>query len=198
MRSIMRSKVSAMPLAIGFAIGLVVAPVSAVAAVAAGKVMITDGHDTAAVTQAGQVQVATTDVKNAKFRYTAGVTSSTCSKIYTAPARKGFIFTQVRFDVWQDPSPGSGEYVAVFSNATCTFGKTVLLDNPGGVGLDTLELNPGLPLAGGKSLYAMAGGSVGADVMVSGYLVAANAVPRTVPSTFGFGRHAAQTVGGGH
>lgn len=198
MGRIKRGNISAVPLAVGLAIGLLVAPVSAVAAVAASKVILTDGHDNAGVTQAGQVQVATTDVKNARFRYTAGLNTTTCSKIYTAPAKKGFIFTQIRFDVWADPTPGSGEYISVFSDAACSLGKNVLLENPGGVGLDTLELNPGLPLAAGHSLYAMTGGSVGADAMVSGYLVAPKAVPLHVPSTFGFGRHTARSIGGAH
>jgi len=184
MRGFTRLRGGALPLAIGLGIGLVVAPVSAVAAVRATQVILSDGHDRAGITGAGQVQVATTDVRAAKFRYTPNISSATCTKIITAPPTSGLVVTQIRFAVWSNPTTGGSNFFGVSTSPTCPVGADLLLrDNPSRVGVDTFTFDPGVPLKPRRSLYAFALGAPVADAMVSAYTVPKKAVPAVSPVT---------------
>jgi hypothetical protein len=96
-------------------------------------------------------------------------------------AVSALIVTTIHVNVYSDPTPGTGNNVALIveSNNACTgsqVGSFFHLVNPGGVGEIDLPLAPGLGIPSGGALCAQQNGSVAAEVSVSGYTVPAGTV----------------------
>jgi hypothetical protein len=90
----------------------------------------------------------------------------------------GMVVTQITVDFWQATASGPSEqinfYLAATLDGTCNSVGNLLMDvNPAAVGLQTIQLNPGLTLFAGQALCANTtdSGNVNADVTVFGYQV---------------------------
>jgi hypothetical protein len=77
--------------------------------------------------------------------------------------------------VYQDPSPGISQLVALYDDTTCS---DLIADvNPPTIGETVLPFDPGLAIAAGSALSMITNGSVAAEVYTDGYSVPANQVP---------------------
>jgi hypothetical protein len=101
--------------------------------------------------------------------------SSTCAVIAQPPTGKAMIIRDVRIDVFQDPSPGISQLVALYDDTTCS--DLVADVNPPTVGETVLPFDPGLGIAAGSALSMVTNGSVAAEVYTDGYSVPSNQVP---------------------
>jgi hypothetical protein len=100
-----------------------------------------------------------------------------CQAVATPPAGKAMIVRDVRIDVYQDPSPGISQLVALYNDTTCS--NLVADVNPATIGETVLPFDPGLGVAAGSALSAITNGSVAAEVYTDGYSVPSNQVPAT-------------------
>ena len=161
-------------LALGLVVGLLLAPAAAYAAVNLVGIVGSNGKR-AQVTGANQLQTA--EATPSQFRTINSFSVGSCGQIFAVPSTKAFVLKQVLFDVWADPSPGGGEFAAIFADNTCS--NPIALINPGTVNGYVVPLDPGFALKAGAKLYGNAGGSVGFDIYMSGYFVPKSAVPAT-------------------
>ena len=165
-------------------------------AVAATKVNIADPttpSQIAHVDAGGHLQIAgtVTDQLATPANYVndtnLSLSGGTCIVIATPAKNKAIVVRQVTFDVFQNPSPGSGNFVTLFVGPKASpCGTIVGDDNPSGIGAVVMPFDPGLGVPKGDVLAAQAGGAVGAESFVNGYTVSAGQVPALAHST----RHA--------
>jgi hypothetical protein len=127
-------------------------------------------------TAANQLQAA--EATPSQFKAANFFGAGTCDIVYTVPATKSYVLKQVLFDVWADPSPGGGEFVALYNATPCT--NPIALINPGGVNGYVVPFEPGVGIKAGQSVYASTAGSVGADIYILGYLAPKAAAPSTM------------------
>ena len=112
--------------------------------------------------------------------------AGSCNVVATPPAGKAMIVRDVRIDVYQDPMPGSGQYVSLYSDNTCS--SLVGDVNPATVGETVLPLDPGLGIPAGSGLSVLVGGSVGAEVYTDGYAVPSGQGPAAPAAPAGANR----------
>jgi hypothetical protein len=104
-----------------------------------------------------------------------------CSPIATPPAGKALIVRDVRVNVFQDPSPGTSQYVAFVvgpADTNCSGGGAGEI-NPPTIGQTVMPFDPGLGVPAGYALSAVASGSVNAQTWVDGFVVPPSSVPST-------------------
>jgi hypothetical protein len=104
-------------------------------------------------------------------------TGGTCTVVATPPTGKAMIVRDVRINVYKDPMPGSGQYVAFYNDTGCF--NLVADANPATVGETVLPFDPGLGIRVGSVLSVVVGGSVAAEVYTDGYAVPPGQVPAT-------------------
>jgi hypothetical protein len=105
-----------------------------------------------------------------------GTTSTSgCVVVAQPPAGQALVVRQVRIDVFQDPTPGNGNYVQVSGDGTCS--NPVGDVNPPTVGQSTMSFDPGVAIPAGGALSAVIGGAVQAEFYVDGYTVGAGVLP---------------------
>lgn len=172
---------SARWLALGLAGGVLLAPAAAVGAASLVGIVGSNGKR-AQVTAANQLQTAPATPSQFRNRWTS--ISTTCTEVFAAPANKGAVVTLVLFNVFANPSPGSGQWAALFRDSACTPSppNIITILNPGGIGPIETSFDPGFALRPGGKLYARTNGSVSAEATVRGYLVPKAAVPATTPA----------------
>jgi hypothetical protein len=103
--------------------------------------------------------------------------TGTCATVAAPPAGKALVITSVLVDTYEDPTPGSGQFVSIYTGAPC---NTLVADvNPPTVGATSIPIPTGLAIPNGQSLSAFVGGAVAAEVYAYGYTVNASAVPAT-------------------
>jgi hypothetical protein len=165
--------------AVGLAAGALIVPA---AAVAAGNVgIIGSNGNTAKVTTSGSLQVAEATPASFKEYIRFGlIDSAGCVKVATVPAKKGFVLKELTVDVWDDPSPGSGQDIEFFTTKTCTVRSIIFDVNPGSVGAYQYAFNPGFGVARGHSLYAEAFG-VSGETYLNGFYVNPKAIHVNTP-----------------
>jgi hypothetical protein len=133
------------------------------------------------VTSAGQLL--TTEADPSTFVQTADVYPSTTPTPIAKPkTNEALIVTTVHVDVFEDPSPGAGQWVELTeeTGSTCTgsaVGAFYHRINPGSVGEIDESFDPGLVVAKGDALCAEDYGSVDTEVDVSGYTVSSADAP---------------------
>ena len=93
------------------------------------------------------------------FQNANAVLSDGFAKVATTPSGLALVVTMIHLDVWDDPSPGTGNYVVFLST------------NPGSIGEIDVPLEPGLGIPSGDALCGVEGGKVQAQAWVSGYTV---------------------------
>ncbi|MEP6642565.1 MAG: hypothetical protein ABJB93_11755 [Gaiellales bacterium] len=177
------ARIRDLPGAAWFAIGLgAAALIVPAAAVAAGNVgIIGSNGNTAKVTASGSLQVAEATPAAFKEYVHFGLASGVCTKVATVPANKGFVLKEATADVWDDPSPGSGQVVQLFTKKTCSDSSIIFDVNPASVGAYQYAFEPGFGVAPGHSLYAAAFGSVGAETYLNGFYVNPKAIHVNTP-----------------
>jgi len=166
-------------IAIGLVAGSILAPATAVAATSLVGI-VGPNNVRAGVTSAGQLRTAEAAPYAFQVYARNGVVSGGCSVITTSVGTKAYIAKQVVFNVYEDPTPGAGDYVALYSDAACS-SQPIAVVTPGLVNAWTYPLDPGFAIQAGGGLYAQAFGGVESDVTVYGYTVGATDVPATTP-----------------
>jgi hypothetical protein len=169
---------------------IIVAVIAAIAiptaayAVAATHVVIQDQttKTPAGVTPTGNLKVAEA-APSAFFQNnsTTVTVSSGWVPVATPSAGSALIVTTIHVDTFYDPTPGNGQNVLFFikTGTSCTgsqVGTYYLWLNPGMIGETDIPLAPGLGIPAGDALCALGGGSLQAEVSVSGYTVPAGTV----------------------
>lgn len=101
-----------------------------------------------------------------------------CHAIAAPPSGKAMIVREVRVDVSQDPSPGVGQFVAIFADSNCA-GLPVADVNPPTIGETTLPFDPGVGIPANSGLSTLISGSIEAELYTDGYSVASSQVPAT-------------------
>lgn len=155
-------------IALGLAVGLVLAPAGAIAATNLVGIVASNGAR-ASVTAAGQLRVA--EASATSFRELKAISTTGCAKLIKVPANDGFIIKSVTFDTWDDPTPGGGNFASVYLGSGCNPNQEVIVINPGSVGGTTVPLDPGFAVPPNGVLTYNVAGNVSADVYVTGYLV---------------------------
>jgi len=155
----------------GLAAGILLAPTAAVAAGVSVYSLVGPNGTKAAVTKAGQLQTTTIDPTMFRAFSDYGFTGlNECAREFTVPHGKSLILTDVSWDVWRDPTPGSGNDVWLSTSPSC---NAPLMDwNPGAIGAQEFSFGQGLVVTQGHSVYASStGGTLGAEFYAHGYLV---------------------------
>jgi hypothetical protein len=165
--------------AIGLAAGALIAPAVAVAAGNVG--IIGSNGNTAKVTTSGSLQVAEATPAAFKEYVKTDLGSDVCTKVATAPAKNGFVLKDATLDVFDDPSPGTGENVLLFTTKTCAQTSLIFDINPGTVNAYQYGFDPGFALAPGHSLYERQQGSVEAELYLLGFTVNPKAIHTNTP-----------------
>jgi len=106
-----------------------------------------------------------------------GLGSGRCTTVMTPPSGKALVLTQVQIDVYQDPSPGLGESVALYRGAGCSFSDVIADVKPPTIGATVLPFAPGVAIPAGSAVSAAADDSVKAELYLLGYAVSASSVP---------------------
>lgn len=106
--------------------------------------------------------------------------SNGCVFVAQPPSGRALIVSNVLINVSDDPSPGAGQEVLIWPNASCD-GAPAAVVNPPSVGETTVPFDPGFGIPAGSQLSAQVVGSVEADVNVNGYSVPSSQVPSTGP-----------------
>src|SRR4051794_26396273 len=150
-------------------------------AVAASNVAITDTATgkTAAVNSTRRLYVTDSlldqGVTPASFVHgsRSGSAGSGCQTLAAPPSGKALVAREVKVDVYQNPSPGNGQFVEIFAGTTCS---TPIEDvNAPSIGHFIVPFDPGFATTSGISFQV--GGSVAAELYFDGYLVPAGQVP---------------------
>jgi hypothetical protein len=102
--------------------------------------------------------------------------ASGCINLATPPAGTGFVIQQVRVNTHINPTPGTGQFVAIYSTANCsTLPKAGV--NPPTIGFTSVTFGPGLTIPQGQAISARVNGSVQAEIFVDGFRLPAAQVP---------------------
>jgi hypothetical protein len=170
-------------LAVGLAIGLIAAPAAAVAATISAVNIIGANGTKAQVTRDGQVEIAPASPTSLKVFYDLDILGGECQPVYTAPAGYSLVLQQVTVDVFSDASPGSGDTIAMATDADCQ--NLLFDDNPSTIGATVFPLGSGIVVPAGHRLYAIAQDLVQGEVYGYGYLVPVGDAPTPTLSTPG-------------
>jgi hypothetical protein len=135
------------------------------------------------VTSAGQLL--TTEANPSTFVQTADVAMNSSSGVVVIAKPKtndALIVTTLHYDVYADPSPGSGQNIVLdeMAGSTCSgsaVGTWLHYVNPATDGETDISLAPGLVIAKGDALCGEANGSVAGEVSISGYTVSSTDAP---------------------
>lgn len=166
----------------GLIVGIVAAPAAAVAATLSVVSLAGPNGSRAVVTKGGQVLTVPASPESARVFHLYGLSSSSgCDKVYTAPHGVSLILTQVNFDVYSDPTPGTSNFVSVSTASNCAniFDES----NAANVGASIFTFDPGIVIPAGKSIYAEIGGNVSSDFIGYGYVEPVADAPQLTMST---------------
>ncbi len=159
-------------LAVGVAVGLILAPAAAVAAGVGVTSLIGSNGTKVAVTGAGQLATAPADASRYRSFTDANLNSggaTGCQTLYTAPRGWSFVLTQITVDAWADPTPGAFNGAAIYLGTGCT--RLIADWNPPTVGAFVFPFSPGIVVPHGHSVAAYVNGGVKAEAFGSGYLI---------------------------
>jgi hypothetical protein len=162
-------------LALGLAIGALLAPAAAIGAAGLVRIVGSSGKQ-AQVTAANQLQ--TSAAGPSQFRgFREGSVSNLCKGAFTVPASKSYVMTGAVLNVYANPTPGLANWIGLFRDAACS--QTIVLNNAPGLGATVIPFEPGFGVRGGTTIYTQALGGVRGEVYVHGYFVPKAAVPST-------------------
>jgi hypothetical protein len=163
---------------LGIAVGLVVAPVSALAAFSDVRVVGVFGNPPSAVTPAYQLQtaeIAPDRIRN--YDVIARGSGTACSTV-NMPAGNSFMIRTIQIDAYSVETPGLSDTVYVYDAPGCGGGHIASLTPLSNRENATVPLEPGVPIrAGGGFSVGVFSSDMSAEVHVTGYLMPSNAVP---------------------
>jgi len=161
---------------LGIAVGLVAAPVSALAAFSDVRVVGVFGNPPTAVTAAYQLQTA--EINPTEIRtYDVTTVSAACNS-FNIPSGKSFLIRTIQFDAYSVPTPGGSDTVYVNNAAGCGGSHIASLTPLSNRENATVPLEPGVPIPAGGGFSVLTGTSdMAAEVHITGYLMPAAAVP---------------------
>ena len=110
--------------------------------------------------------------------YKSGGASSSfgvCSLVMAPSKGKALIVKTVAYNVYINPTPDSGNWVALFKGDGCE--TAVDSYNPSGTGRHQAVFEPGIAIPAGHGLYTKTQNNVQSEVYAHGYEVQAAAVP---------------------
>lgn len=114
------------------------------------------------------------------LQHWAGFPTSTsgCTPIATPDAGKALVIKTLHIDTWENPSPGSLEYLT-FTYGPASDPCVNLLDdiNPSGIGQDALDFSAGVALPAGNVLAAFVTGSLKTEVYAFGFQITGSTAP---------------------
>ncbi len=166
---------------LGIGVGLVVAPVSALAAFTDVRVVGPFGAPQAIVTSANQLRTAEIDPAQIRH-YRAGVGGTGCVGT-PFPAGSSFMIKQLQIDAYRVNAPDAAATIYVYADQTC-FGTPIAEVTPLSNRQDEeIPLDPGIPVkAGGGFGVRLGVTGMSAAVHLTGYLMPSGAVPASTPS----------------
>jgi hypothetical protein len=109
--------------------------------------------------------------------YKAAASANGCQAFYVPPAGKAAVLKELVVNTSSNPNPGVSQWVTFYVGTSPCVGTTVLKVNPPGIGPSTFPLEPGIAIAAGSQLSAMAGGSLTAEVFGYGFTGPSSMVP---------------------
>jgi len=163
-------------LAVGIAVGLVVAPVSVGAATATAVKIVNSSGRVAAVTKTNQLRTVEAAPDNYVRNGAGGfISADGCQKIIEPPAGKAMVLKQVNIDVFSNSTPGSSHSAALYVGTGCVsqFARVT----PAGIGLEHFPFDPGVAVPSGHAVWVRAFGSVAVATHSFGYSIPAAAAP---------------------
>jgi hypothetical protein len=168
-------------LAVGVAVGLILAPAAAVAASVGVTSLIGADGTKAVVTGAGQLTTAPADLSRFRSFTNANLAAGGCRTLYTAPHGWTFVLTQITIDAWADPTPGAFNGTAIYMGSGCN--RLIADWNPPSIGSFVFPFSPGLVIPAGHSIAAYVNGGVKAEAFGYGYLVPVRSARTATPVT---------------
>jgi len=169
-------------LAVGVAVGLILAPAAAVAASIGVTSLVGSNGTKVVVTGAGQLTTSPADASTYRSFSDANLNNSGsggCQTLYTAPRGWSFVLTQVTIDAWADPTPGAFNGAAIYMGSGCN--RLIADWNPPTIGSFVFPFSPGIVVPTGHSLAAYVNGGVKAEAFGYGYLIPARDARTATP-----------------
>src|SRR4051794_14471010 len=111
-------------IAVGICTGAVIAPGIAVAAFSDFRIVGTNGSPVAQVTKGSQLRVAEIDASRFQGIDFFNLGGGNCIT-KPVPSPTAYIVKQAVVNVIVNPSPGSGQNVALFANSNCGIGQVI-------------------------------------------------------------------------
>jgi hypothetical protein len=108
------------------------------------------------------------------LHFSAGINlASPARKVATSPANKALVIKSLFLNTYSNPSPGQAQNVQFYIGPTsgAPLAPIVAQINPPGLGLATANVEPGITIPSGSSLFADGNGSVQGLVFGFGYIV---------------------------
>lgn len=100
--------------------------------------------------------------------------SSNCVQLAAPPKGEAIVIQDVRIDVYNDPSPGQGQYAGL-SDGNCE--NDIDQVNAGSVGQTNIPFGPGYVTR--STMFVHASGAITFNAYLDGYLIPAKDVPLT-------------------
>jgi hypothetical protein len=162
---------------LGLAVGLVVAPVSALAAFSDVRVVGVFGSPQAQVTPAYQLRTAEIDPSQIR-NYDVIASGSPACKNVSIPSGNSFLIRTIQIDAYNVPTPGLSDTVYIYDALNCGGGHIASLTPLSTRENATVPLEPGVPIRAGTGFSVQSVSSdMSAEVHVTGYLMPSGAVP---------------------
>jgi hypothetical protein len=174
------SRLRSLPLGAWIAIGLmasaILVPASAVATTSLVGLVGANGVR-AGVTNASQLR--TTEASPGSFlvfnRNSLVSGPGNCWPLTPDVGTRGYVIKQVVFNVFADPTPGQGNFIALYTDDSCT--TFIAIQTPPTIGAFVYPIDPGYGIQAGGGLWGEAFGGVQGGVTTYGYSVPASDVP---------------------
>ena len=168
-------------LAIGVAVGVILAPAAAVAAGIGVTSLVGPNGTKATVARSGQLLTAQADpnmIRDFVADTDGDGSSSGCDKAYGPPKGYSFVLTQISVDTWTNTTPGADNDTLILLGTA----KSNCLDpigdvNSPGIGELTIPFSPGIVVPAGDDVGIVTNGNVNAEAYGEGYLVPSAAAP---------------------
>ena len=110
-------------------------------------------------------------------RFSTFVPSTQCAVLATPPAGKALVITSIVVNTYQNPTPGTADYVAFYLSPAGSCSTLVHNVNPGGIGTTNVDLGPGIIVPNGQTLRVYHSGDNQSEIYAYGYQIAASQVP---------------------
>ena len=136
------------------------------------KARVTGGRLEVSVDEGVTTRIAATGA----FFHAIRTVGTGCVTLAAPPSGRALVIQQIRVNTFVNPTPNSGNWVAVWLGANCV-GTVVATLNPSTLGVTTIPLGPGFAIPQGQVLSTKTFNSVQAEVYADGFSLPAAQVP---------------------